>query len=168
MYCTRIGEHKDSATLHSPANRATILLMIAGMVTLIVLTLLISPQKQILYRAMLVGAIMAIINYIFEIVALRRGLWTVRGAWKLFGYPLSMLFGWFFFIAGFCLFFNWLHFWWSKSAFVIIAGVGGSLWDINVHTRVGVLVIGRAKRWQIVLYWLILSVIAALLCYQWR
>jgi len=163
MYCIGIDEHKNSGTPRPSANRATILFMIVGFVLLVVLILLIRPAEKILFHAVLVGAIMTVANYLIAILALRLGFWTVRGAWLILGYPLSMVLGWLFLITGFCLVFNWLHFWWSRSVYVALSGFGGSMWDLNMDTRAGVLVVGRAKRWQIILYWLALSIITALL-----
>jgi len=142
-------------------------MMFVGLVLLIATTLLVGPPVRVLCRAMFVGLVMTAANYILAVIALRLGLWTVRGAWPVFGYPLSMVFGWFSLTSCFCLMLTLFQRWWPMLTFVALAGVGGSLWDLRVHTRAGILVLGRAKRWQVVLYWVVLAFAAALLFLSW-
>ena len=58
---------------------------------------------------------------------------------------------------------DWLHFRWSKIAFVALAGIGGSTWDLRMHRRVGILTLNRAKNHHFIIYWSAMMLVTALL-----
>jgi len=135
--------------------------MVSGIVICVLLVLFLRPSNPVLIRTLLVASGATVANALIAVFAAKRGLWTVRGAWPVAGYPLSMMIAWFFLVAGFCLALDRLSFGWSQAAFVALAGFGGATWDLRVHRFAGILVLDRARSWQVVLYWISMAFAAA-------
>jgi len=159
----KISKPVNPIKSQSSTDKTSTLFMAMGIIIFVTIWMLIEARIKIIHRAALVGLIMTIANYILAIIAKQFRLWDVRGRWPVFGYPLTMVIGWFFLIAGFCLTLGWLHYWWSKLIFVLLCGALGSFWDLKIHTSIGTLTLIKAKYGHVILYWFVLSFISAFL-----
>ena len=144
----------------------TVILMAVSICFFGILLLLLKPAAEMIHRALLVGLILTMTNFLLAVIALKLKLWTVRGAWPVFGYPLSMIAAWLFLIATYCLVLSQLHSWGARFLVAALAGMGGPLWDLTIHRRAAILVLDRAKPWQPMIYWLVLSLLGMILFFS--
>jgi uncharacterized membrane protein len=154
---------KQDAGRRRSARTATLSLMIFAFALLVVTIWLVHPSATILHRALLVGLLIAVLDFAFSLYAIRTNIWTFGGAWRVFGYPVSMGVGWLFLTAVLCLILGRLPGPWTKILITLLAASGGAVWEIRVHIPLGILIPGRATRSMIFLYWLVLAGLAAYL-----
>jgi len=160
----RMGDKLIKETRLSPT-QSTIILMAAGFCVFIILMRLIGPARELVHRVLLIGLVVTVMNVLVARIAMKRKLWAVRGAWPVFGYPFSMIVAWLFLTAGFCLLLSRLPSLCSALFVAALAGFGGSLWDLTVHKKAGILVVDRAKPWHLTAYWMASSLLAAFLLF---
>ncbi len=144
-----------------PHRSASMMFMINNFILLILVLVLFRPGRAALADALLCGLIMTWVNFFLALGAARLRLWTVRGKWRLAGYPLPMIVAWLFATTSYLVIFSWIGSCFWKTLFILVLGFGGSMWDLFLHTRFHILKMDRAKPWQLITYWMALTIAGA-------